>query len=134
MTELKQKLRDSEEAVARFRAENNLVAFGGSRGVTLTEEQLAQLNGKLVAARTDAAERKARLDMLQKFLAGGGAAQDASDIANTGAIADLRRQENDLRRQEADLLARYNDRHPAVVDLRAQISDIRRNIAPRPTV
>jgi len=128
LTELKQKLRDSEEAVARFRAENNLVAFGGSRGVTLTEEQLAQLNGKLVAARTDAAERKARLDVLQKFLAGGGAAQDASDIANTGAIADLRRQENDLRRQEADLLARYNDRHPAVVDLRAQISDIKRNI------
>jgi succinoglycan biosynthesis transport protein ExoP len=128
LTELKQKLRDSEEAVARFRAENNLVAFGGSLGVTLTEEQLAQLNGKLVAARTDAAERKARLDVLQKFLAGGGAAEDASDIANTGAIADLRRQENDLRRQEADLLARYNDRHPAVVDLRAQISDIRRNI------
>jgi succinoglycan biosynthesis transport protein ExoP len=128
LTELKQKLRDSEEAVARFRAENNLVAFGGSLGVTLTEEQLAQLNGKLVAARTDAAERKARLDVLQKFLAGGGAAEDASDIANTGAIADLRHQENDLRRQEADLLARYNDHHPAVVDLRAQISDIRRNI------
>ena len=129
LTELKQKLRDSEEAVARFRAENNLVAFGGPRGVTLTEEQLAQLNGKLVAARTDAAERKARLDVLQKFLAGGGAAEDASDIANAGAIADLRRQENDLRRQEADLLARYNDRHPAVVDVRAQLSDIRRNIA-----
>jgi polysaccharide biosynthesis transport protein len=128
LTELKQKLRDSEEAVARFRAENNLVAFGGSLGVTLTEEQLAQLNGKLVATRTDAAERKARLDVLQKFLAGGGAAQDASDIANTGAIAELRRQESDLRRQEADLLTRYNDRHPAVVDLRAQISDIRRNI------
>ena len=129
LTELKQKLRDSEEAVARFRAENNLVAFGGSRGVTLTEEQLAQLNGKLVAARTDAAERKARLDVLQKFLAGGGAAEDASDIASTGAIPELRRQENDLRRQEADLLARYNDRHPAVVDLRAQVSDVRRNIA-----
>jgi succinoglycan biosynthesis transport protein ExoP len=128
LTELKLKLRDSEEAVARFRAENNLVAVGGSRGVTLTEEQLAQLNGKLVAARTDAAERKARLDVLQKFVAGGGAAQDASDIANTGAMPELRRQENDLRRQEADLLARYNDRHPAVVDLRAQINDIRRNI------
>ncbi len=128
LTELKLKLRNSEEAVARFRVENNLVAVGGSRGVTLTEEQLAQLNGKLVAARTDAAERKARLDVLQKFLAGGGAAEDASDIANAGAIAELRHQENDLRRQEADLLARYNDRHPAVVDLRAQINDIRRNI------
>jgi capsular exopolysaccharide synthesis family protein len=133
LAELKNRLRDSEEAVAKFRADNNLVAFGGGRGLTLTEAQLGELNGRLVAARTDAAERKVRLDALQRFLAAGGKAANESDIANAGAVVDLRRQEGELERQEADLLARYNDRHPAIVTLRAQLADVRRKIAAEAT-
>jgi capsular exopolysaccharide synthesis family protein len=128
LAELKNQLRDSEEAVAKFRADNNLVAVGGGRGLTLNEEQLGELNGRLVAARTDSAERKARLDVLQRFLTAGGQPADESDIANAGAVTDLRRQQGELERQEADLLARYNDHHPAIVNLRAQLADIRRKI------
>jgi exopolysaccharide transport family protein len=129
LVELGQQLRSSEEAVAQFRAENNLVAAGGSGSATLNQEQLGQLNGRLVAARAETAEKKARLDLLEKVQAAGGVVADLPDIANVGAIPDLRRQENDLKRQEADLLARYSDRHPAVVNVRAQLADIRRSIA-----
>ena len=129
LVELGKQLRDSEEAVARFRADNNLVAAGGGSNTSLNQEQLGQLNGRLVAARAETAERKTRLDLLEKVRAAGGIIADLTDIANVGAIPDLRRQENDLKRQEADLLARYSDRHPAVVNLRAQLADIQRAIA-----
>jgi exopolysaccharide transport family protein len=128
LVELGQQLHASEEAVARFRSDNNLVGAGPSN-TTLNQEQLGQLNGGLVAARAETAEKKTRLDLLEKVQASGGVVADLTDIANAGAIPDLRRQENDLKREEADLLARYSDRHPAVVNLRAQLADVRRAIA-----
>ena len=126
---LKKQVRDSEAAVARFRAENNLVAADNVAGFTLNQEQLGQLNGRLVAARAESAEKKARLDQLRRVLAGGGSAADIPDGANAGTLPDLRRQENELTRREADLRARYSDRHPAVVDVRAELADVRRSIA-----
>lgn len=124
LVELRQQLRQSEEAVARFRADNNLV--GSSQGASLNQEQLGQMNSRLVQARAEAAEKKARLDLLQKIETGGGNVSALPDVMNSGTIADLRKQENDLSRQEADLLARYSDRHPSVVNIRAQIADVRR--------
>ena len=127
LVELRQQLREAEEAVASFRTENTLAS--NSSGAPVNQEQLAQPNARLVAARSETAEKKARLELLQKIQAGGGNISSLPEVANSGAIADLRRQENDISRQEADLLARYNDRHPSVVNLRAQLSDIRRAIA-----
>lgn len=126
VTELRQQLRASEEAVARFREENNLT--GAAPGTTLNQEQLGQLNARLVAARSEAAEKKARLDILQKLQARGDGVASLPDIANSGALGDLRRQLSDLSRQEADLLARYGSGHPTVVNLRAQIADVKRTI------
>ena len=68
MVELRQQLRDSEEAVAKFRKDNGLVRT--SPNLTLNEQQLSDLNSKLVAARTDAAEKKSRVDFLDDVLAG----------------------------------------------------------------
>ena len=127
LVELRQQLRDSEEAVNQFRAGNNLVQANAAS--TLNQEQLGQLNGRLVVARSETAEKKARLDLLQRVQANGGNISALPDVMNSGAIADLRKQENDVSRQAADLLARYSDRYPAVVNLRAQLSDIHRAMA-----
>ncbi len=126
LVELRKQLRESEEAVAQFRAANNLVQAGA--GATLTQDQLAQLNGRLVSARAETAEKRARLDLLIKAQANGGNISALPDVMNSGAIADLRKQENDVSRQEADLRTHYSDRYPAVVNLRAQLTDIHRAI------
>jgi len=127
LVDLRQQLRNSEEAVAKFRADNNLVQ--AAPGATLNQDQLAPLNARLLAARADAAEKKAHLDLLEKLKTTGGDLNTLPEAANSGVIADLRRQENDISRQEADLLSRYTGSHPLVVNLRAQLADIRRNIA-----
>jgi polysaccharide biosynthesis transport protein len=127
LVELRQQVRESEEAVNRFRAENNLSA-AGVNSATLSQEQLGQLNQRLVNARATAAEVKAKVEALEKVQSHGASLSSLPDTMNAGLLADLRRQLTDMSRQEADLLARYNSAHPAVVNLRAQIADINRAI------
>ncbi|ARN79961.1 polysaccharide biosynthesis tyrosine autokinase [Methylocystis bryophila] len=127
LVELRQQVRESEEAVNRFRAENNLPASGTGRG-TLSQEQLGALNTRLVTARTTTAEVKSKLEVIERIQSNGASLSSLPDTMNAGLLADLRKQLTDLSRQEADLLSRYNASHPSVINLRAQISDINRAI------
>ena len=68
LVELRQQLRDSEDAVAKFRKEHGLARSGPT--VALNDQQLGDLNGKLITARTDAAEKKARVDFIAELAAG----------------------------------------------------------------
>jgi capsular exopolysaccharide synthesis family protein len=123
---LRKQLRESEEAVEQFRAQHGLVLSG--RGGTLTQQQLSDLNAKLIDAKADLAQKKARVDLLNSLQAKGGGLQNMPDIANGGALPALRQQAADLSAQEADLLARYGAAHPLVVNLRARLGDVERSI------
>lgn len=123
---LRDRLRESEEAVVAFRAAHNLV--DGGKNVSLDQEQMAQLNARLVAARTDVAEKKAKVDLLQSLEAQGGDAQGLPEVMNSGLLASLRTQlgENSLR--EAGLAARLGESNPEVIKARAERADIKRAI------
>ena len=56
LVELRRQLSDSEEAVAKFRKEHRLTRSGPT--VALNDQQLADLNSKLIAARTDARRKE----------------------------------------------------------------------------
>ena len=130
LVELRQQLRDSEEAVAKFRKENGLTRSGPT--VALNDQQLSDLNSKLMAARTDAAEKKTRVDFLDDDLAAGKKTLDTlpdSFQSDGSVMAALRAKLADASQREADLLARYNSRHPAVVNVEAEKRDIERSIA-----
>src|SRR4029079_16092962 len=68
LVELRRQLSDSEEGVAKFRDERGLMRGGPT--VALNDQQLADLNSKLIAARTDTAEKKARVEFLADLVAG----------------------------------------------------------------
>jgi succinoglycan biosynthesis transport protein ExoP len=125
LSELRNQLRASEEAVAQFRAEHGLIQDGN---LTLTQQQLSELNGKLVDARADSAQKKARVDLLNSILAKGGSVQSMPDAGTGNALQALRQQASTLSAQEADLLARYGAAHPLVVNIRAQERDVERSI------
>jgi exopolysaccharide transport family protein len=124
LEELRKQLRGSEEAVANFRAEHGL--FKTSQNVTLNEQQLSELNAKLVTAHADAAEKKAKYDQLEALRTNGRSAQALPDVLHSTVIGQLRTQEAEISRREADLVARYSDRHPAVVNVRAERRDVAR--------
>jgi succinoglycan biosynthesis transport protein ExoP len=125
--ELRNQLRASEEAVAEFRAQHGLYQSSGN--VTLNQQQLSELNAKLVEAKADAAQKKARVDLLASIEAKGGNLLNLPDISNSGGLPGLRQQAAALSQQEADLLARYGAPHPQVVNVRAQQRDLDRAIA-----
>jgi polysaccharide biosynthesis transport protein len=127
LVELRNQLRVSEEAVAKFREEHGLIQSAGN--ATLNQQQLTDLNAKLVTARADAAEKKARVDLLASIEAKGGNIQSLPDIEKYGAMASLREQEGRISQQEVELLTRYGNTHPLVVNIRAQHRDIERAIA-----
>jgi exopolysaccharide transport family protein len=129
LAELRQQLADSEEAVVRFRKEHGLTRSGPT--VALNDQQLADLNGKLVAARADSAEKKARVDFLADLTAGKKTLDALPDsmLSANGVIGALRGKLADVSQREADLLARYNRSYPAVVNVEAEKRDIERSIA-----
>ncbi len=127
LVELRQQLRKSEEAVARFRADNNLVAADAGRDAESGAARPAQRPSR-PGARGDRGKEGAARSAAEDRGAAAAISRDLPDIANAGAIAELRKQANDLSRQEAELLARYTDRHPSVVNLRAQMTDVHRAI------
>src|SRR5947209_6016666 len=130
LVELRQQLRDSEEAVTKFRSEHGMARSGPT--IALNDQQLADLNSKLLAARTDAAEKKTRVDFLADVARGKKTLDSLPDILQakgSDVIVALRGKLAEASQREADLLARYSSRHPAVVNVEAEKRDIERSIA-----
>jgi len=129
LVELRQQLRDSEEAVTTFRNKHGLLRSGPT--VALNDQQLSELNTKLIAARADAAEKKTRVDFLADVAAGKKSFDSLPDSFQSASsvMGALRARLADASQRSADLLARYNSRHPAVVNVEAEKRDIERGIA-----
>jgi hypothetical protein len=106
------------------------VSYSGP-SVALNDQQLSELNAKLIAARTDAAEKKTRVDFVADVLAGKKTLDSLPDSLQSASsvLGALRAKLADASQRSADLMARYNSRHPAVVTVEAEKRDIERGIA-----
>src|SRR5713101_6288093 len=69
LVELRNQLREAEEAVSKFRSEHGLIQNGN---LTLNQQQLSDLNAKLIEAKADLAQKRARVDLLASIQAKGG--------------------------------------------------------------
>jgi exopolysaccharide transport family protein len=126
---LRDQVRQSEEAVAKFRREHNLQTTTSDAKVTITDQQLAELNAKLVSARAETAERRAKYEQAKNVTAEGGNLQSVPDVVRSPVIAQLRNQQAQLGQRVAELSSRYTSGHPLVVDARAQLRDVERSIS-----
>jgi len=127
LVDLRKQLRQSEEAVASFRSEHGISA---TTNITLNQQQLSDLNARLVAARAELAEKKARVDILESIEAKGGSVLSLPDtVANAGALPSLQSQLAAISQREAELATRYSNNHPLLVNVRAEKRDVERAIA-----
>lgn len=132
LRELGQQALTAERAVNAFKAQNNIVAVGGR---PIDEQQVTDLNGRLVAARAQTSDALARLDRYQIILRqneanNANASLDASvsDALSSPIINNLRQQYLELSRRETDWSARFGRDHLAVVNLRTRMRDLRTSI------
>jgi exopolysaccharide transport family protein len=122
---LKTRVLSSEQSVEDFRATNNLAV---SQGVTVNDQQITDLNNKLIAARVQTAEARAKFDQVQQLGKSGGDAGGLNAAITSDTVAKLRTQYADIAKTGADLSSKYGPRHPLVANIRAQLQDTQRLI------
>ena len=126
LTELRQQVQDSERAVEIYRTEEGLEA--SAAGVTVSEQQLSELNAQLILARTGLAEAQAKYSRAQQIRRSGGTIESMADVVQSTTISQLRQKQAELARELANLASKYGARHPEIVNAEAQRRDIERQI------
>jgi exopolysaccharide transport family protein len=117
----------AERAVLAFKKQHNIVSADGKR---LDEQNLADLNTRLVAARTHTSDILARLARLESIIRAwkpnGATVDDSiSDELGSTILTNLRQQYLDLSRKEAEYSAKYGRDHGVVVTFRNRLRDLR---------
>lgn len=124
ITDLKDKVNQSERAVQVYRDEHNL---GEVKGATIKAQQLSEVSSQLVAAAADRAQKEANLRQMQEMLRGGGA-DAAAQVLASPLIQQLRTQETEVVRRQSEMATRYKPGHPAMVNIDAELRDLRTKI------
>ncbi|ABC22291.1 GumC family protein [Rhodospirillum rubrum] len=116
----------AEAAVETYRAENGLRPVGERQG-TVANQQLTELNSRLVLARADLAQKQARLDQVRSLSRGGGVAT-ASDVLQSSLIQQLRQREAEVRSALSEAEKTYGERHPKIIGMRADLGQLQSSI------
>lgn len=117
LAELREQLLASENAIAKFRAENELI---DNKGVTLNSAQLTALHSQLIETRAQRAEKETKLNLLRRLRSEGQSFESVNEIILSPMIASLRTLQTELMRQEAQLQQEYGPRHPKIIQLNAE--------------
>jgi exopolysaccharide transport family protein len=125
LDDLKSRVLASDKAVEEFRASNKL---NMSQGVTVNDQQITNLNSKLIDARAEAAEARAKYDQVAQIAQTKGDPGSVAEALASDTIARLRSQFADLAKNEADLSSKYGPQHPLVASARAQLHDTQKLI------
>jgi len=125
ISELREQVAKSDQAVEDYRRSHGLYKSGGS-GVTA--QQLSELNSQLLAAQTAKAEAESRLKEAQEMSKGGLTTESVPEVLKSPLIASLKQAQADSERKAAELSASYGARHPSMVNARAEAGNIQRRV------
>lgn len=115
-------------------AEANLQSYKVEHGITFTmgggsivDQQLVNVNGQLINAKADLAQKEAlhkRVLELQRA----GRAADVAQVVASPLVTQLRNQFADLTGQEAQLSTRYLPGHPKIREIQSQRQEMRQKL------
>jgi uncharacterized protein involved in exopolysaccharide biosynthesis/Mrp family chromosome partitioning ATPase len=126
VAELRDQLQAAETAVAQYREEHHLT--GAAKDLTALSQQLATLNGQLIAAQADLAENEARAVRIDASAGAKGAADSVPEVVASPTIQLLRGQEARLVEREADLSKQHGDAYPDLQRVRSSLRNLRDQI------
>jgi uncharacterized protein involved in exopolysaccharide biosynthesis/Mrp family chromosome partitioning ATPase len=125
LKELKERLRNAENALAVYKAQNNFV---GTQDTLISDQQLSASNQRLAAARALTLDAQAKSDQIE---ASRRAASDAGAIPEalqSPTIANLRAQYAEARKHYAEMAGELGPLHPSLRQMEKQVGDLRRTI------
>lgn len=121
ISDLKSKVLNAADEVERYRAESGLLA--GNNNMTITGQQLADLNTDLSHARTEAADSQAKAALIRQLLRQGRVAE-VPDVANNDLIRRIAEQRVTANAQLALESGTLLPGHPRIRELRSEIVNL----------
>ncbi|MGB8363045.1 MAG: GumC family protein [Rhizomicrobium sp.] len=121
LQQLSAQMQSVDAAVQEYKAEHDITQT--PTGGSILDQQIAELNGQLVNARSDLAAAQAKYSQVRALQANG-RAEDVSQVFQAGMIEQLRTQQEELLRQKAQYLTIFGPRHPKMLDLESQLRDL----------
>ncbi|HWK95878.1 MAG TPA: polysaccharide biosynthesis tyrosine autokinase [Pseudolabrys sp.] len=122
---LKSKVQESDRAVEEYRAKNNLTI---AQGVTVNDQQMTDLNNKLVEAHVQTAEARARFEQVESIASNKGDPGTIAQALSSEVITRLRTQYAEVSKTLADVSSKFGPQHPLVVNARAQLRETKKLI------
>jgi succinoglycan biosynthesis transport protein ExoP len=124
---LRQKVAEAEQAVADYRASNDLFDVdqnGAEPTSNLSTQQLSDINAELARARAARAEAEARAELVQSLLDEGGDIDASEEVLNSQLIQRLRERQVALEAQIAELSTTLLPTHPRIRALQQQVTNL----------
>jgi polysaccharide biosynthesis transport protein len=123
--DLKSQVLASDKAVEEFKAAHSLTIAQGS---TLNDQQLGDLNNKLIEAHVQTAEARAKFEQVQNIVKTKADPGTLAQALSSDVIARLRTQYADVAKNLADVSSKFGSQHPLVVNARAQLRETQKLI------
>ncbi len=125
LKELQQRLRDSENVLAVYKAQNNFV---GIQDALLSDQQLSAANQRLAAAHALTLDAQAKYDQIEASRRSATDPGATAETLQSPTIANLRAQYAEAKKKHAELAAELGPLHPAIKQAEKQVEDMRRTI------
>ncbi len=125
LDELKARVLTSDKAVAEFRSGNDLVM---TQGQTVNDQQLSDLNNKMIEAHVQTAEARAKFEQVEAIAKNHSDPGTLDQALASDVIKQLRTQYADVAKNLADASSKYGPQHPLVLNARAQLRETQRLI------
>jgi uncharacterized protein involved in exopolysaccharide biosynthesis/Mrp family chromosome partitioning ATPase len=125
LKELQQRLRNAENVLAVYKAQNNFV---GTQDTLLSDQQLSASNQRLAAAHALTLDAQAKYDQIEASRRSATDPGATAETLQSPTIANLRAQYAEAKKRHAELAAELGPLHPAIKQAEKQVEDMRRTI------
>jgi polysaccharide biosynthesis transport protein len=125
LKELQERLRNAENALAVYKAQNNFV---GTQDTLIADQQLSASNQRLAAARALTLDAQAKYDQIEASRRNSSDPGAIPEALQSPTIANLRAQYAETKKRQAELQSELGPRHPALRQVEQQVEDLRRTI------
>ncbi len=125
LKELQQRLRNAENVLAVYKAQNNFV---GTQDALLSDQQLSAANQRLAAAHALTLDAQAKYDQIEASRRSAADPGATAEALQSPTIANLRAQYAEAKKKHAELAAELGPLHPAIKQAEKQVEDMRRTI------
>jgi polysaccharide biosynthesis transport protein len=117
---------ETEASIEKLKAEMGIHDTGFNN---ITEQQIGELNTKLMAVRAEVDEKRVRLEQARHVIDTNGDIQSIPELTASAVLTELRQKQTELNWRAEDLQNKVGERHVQVIAIRAELAGINRQIS-----